>query len=299
MIGYIIIILCVALIGGIWWGTRGKTFLKNELGSFAPDIELKSFYITDINDQRITIIGDAIVKNNFPSQLVIDSLDYDLYIDSVPVLHSNLIKEVSIARGGEEKIAIPMHLDVKKLRALIRHNERVQRDSAIYTVKGNYKMKIPIRGFRKFDINNTKVAPAIRDIHVKAGKMSFDKMGLKNTKITMPVIIDNHNVFPIKLKNGHYKLEIEHGIEMQGKMQKVLDIPAKGTEIIDLEIDTKTAKLPKLGWKWMFKEHRTHYKMNFSGIVMSDSEIMHNAALNVSDEGTLDQLRQLTKKLKD
>ena len=299
ILGYVVILLCLFATGAIWWSNSGKTFFKDKLKSFAPDVEFKALYISDITDRSVTIVGDAIVKNNYPSKLIIDSLDYDLYIDSVPVLHSSHLKEITIARGGSEKVAIPMHLEVKKLRRLIRRFENEKRDSAIYTVKGDYKMKLPIAGMRKFIIDETKTAPAIRDIHVKAGKMNFDKMGLKNTEMSMSVVVDNHNGFPIKMKNGHYKLEIEHGIEMHGTMQKIVDIPAKGTETINVEIDTKTAKLPKLGWKWLFREHRTHYKMNFSGIVISDSEMMRNATLKVSDEGTLDQLKQLTKKLKD
>ncbi len=299
ILAYVVILLCLALVGVIWWAQRGKTFFKNEIASFAPDVEFKALYISDISDQRITIIGDALVKNNFPSQLVIDSLAYDLYIDSVRVLRSNHFKEISIARDGEERVSIPMHIDVKVLRDLVKKFERKKQDSARYTIRGDYRMKIPIRGMRQFKIDETRTGPAIREIHVKAGKMNFDKMGLKNTELSMSVIVDNHNTFPIKLKNGRYKLEIEHGIEMEGKTQKIVNIPAKGTETIEMELDTKTAKLPKLGWKWLFKEHRTHYKMHFTGIIMSDSEIMHNATLKVNDEGTLDELKQLTKKLKD
>jgi LEA14-like dessication related protein len=299
IIGFLIIILCVLLAGAIWWGKSGKKVLKTELASFAPDVEIKALYISHIDEHGITIVGDALIKNNFPLQLDIDSVDYDLYIDSASVLHSGHFKEISIARGGSERVAIPMKLDVKKLRTVVRKFEREKRDSALYTVKGDFKLKVPVAGMRKFKIDETKVAPAIREINVKAGKMKFDKMGLKNTEVSMPVIVDNRNVFPIKLKNGHYKIEIEHGIELQGKMQKIVAIPAKGTETIDMELDMKTAKLPKLGWKWLFREHHTHYKMNFSGIILSDTEIMHNATLKVSDEGTLEELKQLTKKLKD
>ena len=299
ILAYTIFLLCLFAIGAIWWAKNGKTFFKNELASFAPDVEIKSLHISDIDEHSITIVGDAIIKNNFPSQLVVDSLDYDLYIDSVDVLHSAHFKEISIARGGSENVVIPMHLDVRRMRRLIRKFENEKRDSALYTVKGDYKMKIPVAGFRKFKINESKKAPAIRDIQVKAGKLNFEKMGLKNTEMSLGVNVDNHNAFPIKMKNGHYKIAIEHGIEMQGEMQKIVDIPAKGTETIEMNINTKTAKLPKLGWKWIFREHRTHYKMNFSCVVMSDAEIMHNARLKVTDEGTLDELKQLTKKLKD
>lgn len=299
ILGIIIVSLCLMLTGVIWWGKSGKTFFRKELRTFAPDVEFKALYISDINDRSVTIVGDAVIKNNFPSPLVIDSLDYDLYINGVPVLHSNHFKEISIARKGTEKVSIPMHVDVTKLRSLIRKFARQKTDSATYTVKGDYNMKLPIAGMRKFRIDETKIAPAIREIYVKAGKMKFNKMGLKNTELSLSVAIDNHNVFPITLKNGHYTLEIEHGIKMQGKMQKIVEVPAKGSGIIDLVIDTKTAKMPKLGWKWMFREHRTRYKMNFSGIILSDSEIMRKATLHVTDEGTLEQLKQLTKKLRD
>jgi LEA14-like dessication related protein len=299
IIGSIVILLCLVLIGIIWWAQRGKTFIKKELDSFAPDVTIKSLYIADINDRNITIIADAILKNNFPSRLVVDSLDYHLYIDSVPVLHSRYFKEISIARDGEEKVTIPMHLNVKMLRNLVERFEKRKQDSAVYLVKGDYKMKVPIRGMRQFTINDRKTGPAIREIVVKAGKMNFDKMGLKKTEMSMSVVVNNHNAFPIKIKDGKFKIEIEHGIEMEGKMQKIVDIPAKGTETIDMDINTKTAKLPKLGWKWIFREHRTHFKMHFSGIAMSDSEIMHHASLDVNDEGTLDELKQFTKKLKN
>ena len=153
IIGYVIILLCLAAIGAVWWAQRGKTLLKDELSSFAPDVEFKALYISNIDDQRITIIGDALVKNNFPSQLVIDSLAYDLYIDSVRVLRSNHFKEIAIARDGEERVAIPMHLDVSVLRHLIKRFERKKQDSALYTIKGDYKIKIPISGMRQLNID--------------------------------------------------------------------------------------------------------------------------------------------------
>jgi LEA14-like dessication related protein len=192
-----------------------------------------------------------------------------------------------------------MHLDVDKIRSVIRKFEHEKRDSALYTIKGDFKMKIPVAGLRKFKINESRMAPAIRDIHVKAGKMNFDKMGLKNTEMTMPVDVENHNVFPIKMKDGTYSIEIEHGIEMHGDMDGIVSIPAKGSETIDIHIHAKTLKLPKLGYKLLFKEHRTHYTMKFRCTVLSDAEMMKHSTLKIKDEGTLDDLKQLTKKLKD
>jgi LEA14-like dessication related protein len=299
ILGLLTILLCLFLIGAIWWGTRGKKFFRNEISSFAPEIKITSIYISNIDEHNVTIVGESIIKNRFPAPLVADSLDYDLYIDSVPVLHSGHFKEISIPRGGSETVKIPMHLDVQKIRSAIRKFENEKRDSALYTIKGDFKMKIPVAGFRKFNINESRMAPAIRDIHVKAGKMNFGKMGLKNAEMSMPVDVENHNAFPIKMKDGKYSIEIDHGIEMHGDMDKIVNIPAKGSETIDVHINAKTLKLPKLGYKWLFKEHRTHYHMKFSCTVLSDAEMMRHSTLKIKDEGTLDELKQLTKKLKD
>src|SRR5690349_2321993 len=166
---YVVILSCLTLAGVAFWATRVKKILKNELSTLAPDVKFKSFYVTDINNNNITIIGEALVKNNFPSQLIIDSLDYNLYIDNEHILHSSHQKQITITRDGEEKISIPMHLDVQKLKHLVKKFEREKRDSAQYTVKGDYRMKIPIRGMRTFKIDETKTGAAIREINVKAG----------------------------------------------------------------------------------------------------------------------------------
>jgi len=269
------------------------------MAAFAPDVEVSAMYISAIDENGLTIVSDAKIRNNLPAALIVDSVKYDLYIDSAPVLHSLDTRKISIVRGGWEEIRIPMELDIKKLRSVIKKFEREKRDSAAYTLRGTYQMKIPVAGIRKFKIDETKILPAIRGIYVHSGKITFDKMGLKKTEMTMPVDVENHNTFPIRMKDGVYKIEIEHGIELHGKMKGVVTIPAQGSATIDIDINTKTLKLPKLGWKFLFKEHRTHYKMNFSGVVTSDAENMKNVNLRMTDEGVLDDIKKLTKKMKD
>lgn len=299
MISALIILLCIFLVGAIWWAKRGREFFKEKISALAPEVKVHTIYISDIDENNVTIVGDAEIINTLPADMLIDSLDYDLYIDSALVAHSGHTKKISIHRGDSARIKLPMELNVKKLRSIIKKFEHEKRDSAAYSVKGDFKMKIPVAGIRKFRINETKTLPALREIHVKAGKMNFDKMGLKNTELSMSVNVENHNSFPIQMKEGVYDLEIEHGIELHGSTQKTVNIPAKGSGTIDMDINTKTLKLPKLGWKWLFREHRTHYKMKFSCVVISDSEIMKNSKMKIRDEGTLDDLKQITKKLKN
>jgi LEA14-like dessication related protein len=91
------------LIAAIWWGTGGKKIFRNELSSFAPEVKITSIYISDIDEHNVTIVGNAIIKNRFPARLVADSLDYDLYIDSVQVLHSGHIKKISIPAEDQKQ----------------------------------------------------------------------------------------------------------------------------------------------------------------------------------------------------
>jgi LEA14-like dessication related protein len=294
----LVVVLCVVAIGAIWWTQRGKDVIKDEAMKLAPKVEMMSLSITGIDENELKLTVHATIKNTLRADIVIDSLRYQLYIDSSKVVESIHPQKITIKQAASGNVELPMELNMDKLGALIRKMERQDRDSAIYTLKANFKMKIPIAGVREFNLDESKKLPALKAIHVTPGKIDIHKMGLKKTDATVNMKIENDNVFPIRIKDGKFTMEVEHGITVTGNYQKVVNIPAKGSGIIEMHVNSQTGDLAKLGWKWLFKEHRTHYKMNFTSTIESDSEIMHTSKMTTNMAGTLDELKQLTKKLK-
>ncbi len=82
---------------------------------------------------------------------------------------------------------------------------------------------------------------------------------------------------------------------MEGTIATV-NIPAHGTAPVIMRADMKTMKMPKLGWKMLFDEKDTNFKLNFSGKLMSENGMLNNSKMAFNMSGTLDELKNAVKK---
>ncbi len=100
----------------------------------------------------------------------------------------------------------------------------------------------------------------------------------------------------MKMKDGKYKLSIDNDENvMEGVMEKVVNIPAHGTEPVSLHVDMKTMKIPELGWKMLFDKKDTRFKLNFSGKLISENGMLNNSNMAFNMDGTLDELKNMAK----
>jgi LEA14-like dessication related protein len=292
----ILLTLVVLLIAvTMWWKHSGKETVKNELQEIAPEIHVSKMNITDIDPEEIHMMTETVIENHLPSDLNIDSLQYTVFVDSMELVESTYPKPLLIKKSDSASIKLPVTIKMKQFKSLMDEFDKDDRDSADYTINAKFKMKVPIAGKREFALHFTRRLPAIRAIEVKPKDVDIDKFGFKESDIGMQVSITNKNVFPIRIRNGRFNISVEKDFEAEGKMEPVVFIPAKGTENVSMSMAVKTAKVPKLGWKMLFRQEQTNFKMNFAGELLSSSEIINNSKMKMHASGTIDDLKNLSK----
>jgi LEA14-like dessication related protein len=291
----LLVILLAVTAGVIWWKRSGKEMAKQEVKQLAPEIRIASMNITDIDDDEIKLTSETVVDNNLPADLTIDSLDYTVSIDSIEVVKSTYPKEVVIKKSDSATLKLPLRIKTAKLKTLLHRFEKQNRDSADYTINAHFKLRLPVAGKRAFDLAFTKRLPAIREIKVKPADIDIEKFGFRESEMKMDVQVTNRNVFPIKIKNGTYTVAVEKDLEAEGAMEPIVVVPAKGSETVTVTMKLKTAKVPKLGWKLLFRKKETNFNMSFSGLIMSDNDIFNNSKIKMKANGTIEELKQLAK----
>jgi LEA14-like dessication related protein len=293
-LGIILLILFVIIIAVVvWWKKSGKETVTKKAMKYAPEIRVSSMNITDIDDNYIRMVSTTVLDNNLPADIVMDSLDFDLLIDSSKVLQTTYPKKIELKKSDSATIRLPLELNIKKLANILERFEKENRDSADYTLNAHFRLKLPVMGKREFEVHKTKRLPAIREIKVKPDNINIHHFGLKNTEMKMAVNVINKNVFPIKIKDGTYNVKIEDDAEIEGKMQDMVNIPAKGTEKVTMMMKVKSGALPKLGWKILFRKKQTNFDLNFKGTVISENEMINNSTTKMHAHGTLDDLKKL------
>jgi LEA14-like dessication related protein len=293
----IALIILIVLVVGFWfWWKAPSSSLKQEAQHLKPELSVASMNITDIDEDKISATSTIILKNNLPIEVKTHRLDYVIYVDSAKVIEDSYSKPITIRSSDTTAIRLPMEIYHRKLTSTFTRLENKNIDSADYSMRATFQVDVPIAGERNFTMNVSKRLPALRMLKVKMGNIDIGKLGLKESSIDMVVNVANPNVFPIKMKDGKYKFSLDEDENiMEGVMEKVVNIPAKGTEPISMHVDMKTMKIPKLGWKMLFDKKDTHFKLKFSSKLMSDNGMLNNSTMVTNMQGTLEELKDAVK----
>lgn len=289
---WIIIIVIIALISvALWFWRSDSSPVKTASARFTPKLKVASMNITDINAQRISILSKAVINNPLPVEVKTSRLDYEIFIDSLKVIKSSYDKPIVIKSSGDTEVELPMDILRKDMTAILKHFDDVKEDSADYTIKANIQVDVPIAGEKNFDVNMTKRLPAIRLPKLSAGKVDIDKLGLKQTSLDMSVLIENPNAFPIKMQDGRYAVTIDNNTPIKGNLEKIVNIPARGTERVSMQLDLKTGQVANAAWKFLFDKKNTTFKVDFNCKLISDNSFFTNSNFAMTAEGTLDELK--------
>jgi len=294
----IALVIVALIIIGFWlWWRAPHSAIKQEAEKLKPELKVASMNITDIDADKISATSKVIISSNLPLEVKTNRLDYVIYIDSAKVIEDSYTKPITIRSGDSTAINLPMEIMYKKITAVLKRFENEGVDSADYSMKATFQVDVPIAGERNFTMNFSKRLPALRLLKAKMGDIDIGKFGFKETDLNMVVNVTNPNVFPINMKDGKYKFSIDNDENvMEGVMEKVVSIPAHGTEPVAMHVDMKTMKVPKLGWKMLFDKKDTRFKMNFSCKLMSENGMLNNSNMAFNMSGTLDELKQAVTK---
>lgn len=295
-----IIILLLLIAGFLWWrnahapsgkgqAVAGKE--KGALGGLKPTVSVASVDVTDIDEDKIKMNAHVLLSNPLPVTLTTQGLDYVIMIDSVTVIKDVYKQPITIRSSDSTAIKLPLEVLSKPLASVIKYFDAHKIDSADYTMKATVHVDVPVAGERSFDINMTKRLPAIRMPKIKAGKIDFDKVGLKESALDLNVRVENPNLFPLKMKDGKYSVTIDKDEPMEGTLEKIINIPAKGSQDVTMHVDMKTGKVGKMALKVLFDKKDTHFKMHFQCKLMTENKMLNNSNMAFNIQGTLDELK--------
>lgn len=296
---WLIALVVVAIFAaGFWLRWRmPSSSLKKETQQLKPELSMASVNITNIDKNKISATSKVILRNNLPIEVKTNRLDYIIYIDSAKIIEDSYSKPITIRSSDTTAITLPVEIMQKNLVAVVKRFENNDIDSADYSMKATFQVDVPIAGERNFTMNLSKRLPVLRLLKVKMKDVNIKKLGLKETGIYMVVNVENPNAFPIKMKDGKYTLKIDNDENvMEGVMEKIIDIPAHGSEPVSMHVNMKTMKVPGLGLKMLFAKKDTQFKMNFSCKLLSENGMLNNSNMVMNMQGTLDELKNAVKK---
>lgn len=294
-----VIFVVIALGGWLWWRSPAASKTKKSVANrVMPAVSMASVNITDISEDRISLTSKVKISNPLLFDLHANALNYEIYIDSVRVLQDAYKKPLRIRSKDSTVIELPLELPAKQLARVLTYFDRQHADSADYTVKTNFTVDVPVAGNRNIDLKFSKRLPALRLLKIEVKDLDMNVLKMKKKGVNMTVLVTNPNAFAIRMKDGAFTFNIEDDVEMAGRLEKIINIPAHGSQNISMHASLKEGKVLKVGWKMLTSKQETGYQFKFTGRLVSDNKLLNNSMIATTMKGTLNDLLEAAKGMK-
>ena len=295
----LLVILVVAGVG-IWWlkSPASDKIKEKTADKLMPSIGVTSTNISDIDAERIKMVSKITINNPLPVDINTKRLDYEIFIDSVSVIEDSYEKPIRIGSSDSSTITLPMEILAKPMARILKYFDDQKIDSAVYSMKASFEVDVPIAGDRKFSMHIDKKLPALRIPKIEVKQVDLNALALKSKGMDIEVLVSNPNLFPLKLSNGKFQFSIEDALKMNGALEKVINIPAKGSQNISVHAQVVDGNMLKSGWKILTDKKGTMFTSRFTGELNSKNQMLENSKMAMTITGSLDELISAVKKVK-
>jgi LEA14-like dessication related protein len=296
-----IVIVLVLLIGAAtfwWWKSPASEKVKEETASkILPSIGMAAVHITDIDAEKIKLLGEITLYNPLPVDMETEKLNYTIYIDSVKVIEDAYEKTIQIRSSDSSTLILPIQILATPLTQVIKYINTNDIDSAHFTIDASFMVKVPIAGTRAFNVNVTKKLPTLRIPKIKVKDINLNAFKLKSNGMDIELEVFNPNLYPIKMNNGKFEFIIEDAMHMGGVLEKHINIPGKESKLISMHAEFMEGKMLKTGWKILLDKKDTQFTCKFTGKLDSENKLLRESNISALITGTLDEIVNAAKKL--
>ncbi len=267
-----------------------KKFIK-------PGVHLSLVQVTSITDDKIEATLKLIIKNELPFSFNADSLNYLIFMDSVPVIKNRYEKSFVIKGYDTTLISLPITILKSDLISTLKQNERQDVDSIEYRLQASFFSNIIFR--KKYDLEFSKVLPLLHLLETKTEKLEIDSLNFKRAALTLPVLVTNRNNFTLKAKDVKYELSLEDNKVIKGAIPGTVVFKKKDISELRIPLTLNYKEVSKTLWPLLVKGKQVNYKLRVMYRLDSPAAALHNTQVIIGNQGTLQSLLKMANKKKE
>lgn len=303
----IIAILILAGAGIIWWqsssspASQPSSQTQNEpepsssssvetqiAEGLIPDIGVVAFDVSNIDEDRVDGTSRIMLKNPLPVEISSNSIEYEIFIDSVRVVRDVYNRPLKIGASDSAVVEIPLKILKEPMDRILEYFENYKIDSATYALKMTAQLDAPIGGEGELNFEFSKEMPAVRlpEIAIE----NFDPNLFSGDAMDLVLRVTNPNIFDISISNGYFSITVHDEMEMVGEVEDHIYVSAFETEKILITARKKWGSLTQTGLNLLFDQEGTTFNYHFGFVLNSQNDLLNNTKMRINVNGTLDEL---------
>ncbi len=287
LLAILLILIGVQLIH--YWKARSSdpdaTFIQ-------PRVLVTNLRITDHDPDKTRMLMNVQLVDPAPIGLALDSLSYSLGIEGVEVVHSSYEQAINVAAYDTANISFPVVVDSRELLHRLKELDAKGLDSVHYDL--NVRFHSPLLFWREkpVEVHTTVYAPLYKIPQVALSHPRIEKLGLKNSNVTVDMSMYNPNAFPFDFKKTRMKLRMGDGQVFATRIDSTVHVPRQDTVVIRLPVELAPGQLVEAAFSALVKPSKTPFSYRLSLILVSDNPSLNNSAFVLTGKGVVADLEK-------
>jgi LEA14-like dessication related protein len=284
----VILVVMVMLAGGL---ALFKIANKTDDFHFRPEVLVSGVTIEDSGDESLRVYPTIHVINDVNVEARVRELEYELSLDGLRILRELEKKNFNISKQDTTMITLSARINKNDLRKLRKKVDHITSDSAMFHMHLLFRLDVPIRDYRQFEVNRDIMLPVLRLLVVESRKLSLEKFSLKHPRLRMDMQLRNPNSFPMSIDDCRLKLSVGDDLKLDGSADGVQQIKAHSSTDVILDLDVKDMNAIELAWKSLVKDDKTPFKSRLSFRVVSKNKAINRSQFVILKDGMLDEIK--------
>ncbi|MBP6312126.1 MAG: LEA type 2 family protein [Flavobacteriales bacterium] len=289
LIVVIIVVIALAKQFTAWNNAR----ISDPNASFIlPDLIFADVKVTKLTKEEVVMECGVLIRNPAPLGFAVDSIDYTLSIAGVQVLSSTNPHELVLKGRDSTVMSMPITIEQDLLIRTLDSLDRDGTDSVIYAVDMEFMKSMPLLGKRSMSFHVERSLPVFVIPQVEMTDMHLSKVGLKDTRLSVDLLITNPNNFQFAISDTKILMHVGSDRLFKAAVDSVLTIPANGHEVIVVPLQVDLGEGLGTVMKFMFKPG-TPYVLEMDTRMESRSSMTDGTRVHVELDGALKELKEM------
>jgi len=259
---------------------------------FRPQLKITGVTLEDKGKRSFNLYADLQIINDLAIEARVRELGYELLNDGDVVIEERVKKNFTIKKKDTTRLTLPMKVGKSTLVALDKKFAATDSDSAQFRLKAIFKLDVPLRGYRQFEITRDMVLPIFRVLEVESRKISIEKFSLRHPEVDIELKLKNPNSFPITLRDCVLDLQISDDLKLKGDADGKFSLGALESKVITIHAKVLDMQLVEVAWKSLFKDEKTPFKSKLTFKVVSKNDLINNSYFVILKDGMFSELKK-------
>lgn len=233
-----------------------------------PEVSYKSMNFESLSFDGVTMRFNFDVDNPNRLDLRAEGYAYTFSIDGNTFMQGSSSDQIELPSRAASLVSIPLEFSFRELSRTV--SSVITQDSIEYEISSVFKFDLPVLGERERAVSASGYLPVPRLPKLSLENVSLAGLSFTGAEVLVRMRFENPNNFGLAFSDIGYNLEVDGNRWISTKLNDVVDLAAKGIQIIEVPVRLDFSQVGASVYKILTNREAFRYRVTGEGTVDVD-----------------------------